>query len=87
MARRRRARVAAGGLSPIDVAQKKFADRIPEMPGNFADGMSTFFGQDVGDSLPVAKFAAKVIPGLEDKWRENLEAAFGVRPGRDVTPG
>lgn len=87
MARRRRARVGIGGLSPIDVAQKRFAEKIPEMPGNFADGMSAFFGQDVGDSLPVAKFAAKVVPGLEDVWRRNLEVAFGVRPGRDVTPG
>lgn len=62
----------------IDRAKAKLAAKIPGMRDNYSSAMSDFFGRDVGGSVPVSSYKAKVAPGMENTWESNLKRAFGV---------
>jgi len=62
----------------IAESKKKLQLKLRVMPGNYDTAMSTFFGQSVSGSLPVAAYKAKITPAVADKWERNLKNAFGL---------
>jgi len=62
----------------IDRAKAKYAAKIPGMRDNYSAAMSDFFGRDVSGSVPVGSYRAKIAPGVENSWENNLRRAFGV---------
>ena len=62
----------------IKESKQKLVNKLRVMPANYVSGMSQFFGQDVGGSIPVANYKAKITPAVADKWERNLKNAFGA---------
>ncbi len=62
----------------IAESKKKLVLKLRVMPANYEASMSAFFGQSVGNSLPVQSYKAKVTPAIADKWERNLKNAFGL---------
>ena len=66
--------------STITQAKESYARNVPFMPANYNAGMKAFFeGQDVSGSAPAGNYAAKIRPGIENKWADNMKRKFGVR--------
>lgn len=66
-------------MAKIDEAKQKLLRKIPQMPQNYTDSMSDFFGQDVSNSTPVQAYKAKVTPDMADRWERNLKKRYGIR--------
>ena len=62
----------------ISESRKKLENKVRVMPKNYADGMSAFFGQDVGNSIPLKSYAVKITSAMPAKWERNLKNAFGL---------
>jgi len=62
----------------IAESKRKLQNKLRVMPANYTTAMSAFLGTDVGGSIPVANYKAKVTPAVADKWEKNLKNAFGL---------
>ncbi len=65
-------------MAGIDDAKAKYLAKLPQMERNYTEGMSAFFGRDVGSSIPVQSYRAKMGPAAADKWERKLRAAYGA---------
>jgi len=66
------------GKSTIALAQAHYAEKIPVMAPNYVAGVSRFFGQNVGNSLPARHYSEKIKAGADQTYATNLKRAFGV---------